>query len=253
MIAVLISAQILTHLFFLYAQKITNWGVIDIAWGLGFVIIGFTSLLIFENFHLTSWLVFAMVNAWGLRLAIFLFKRNHGKAEDWRYAKFRNEWAPYSTLNAYFKIFVFQGLLMFLISLPQIVFWSSKQTIHFNVFTLLGFLLWVIGMTFEIVSDHQLARFKKEPTNKGKLMQSGLWRYSRHPNYFGEVTLWWGLWLMLLPFNPWWTILGPLLISFFIVNVTGLPLLEERYKGREDFIIYKNKTNIFFPWFPKKD
>lgn len=252
MIWSLISALVLTHTFFFWAQKIKNWGVIDIAWGLGFLFTTYTCAIYYHQFSLSSVLVLLMVSIWGLRLAFYLFKRNHGQPEDWRYQQFRKQWAPHENIQAYLKVFVFQGVLMFLITLPQMIFIKSGQSLEFSPLVVVGVSIWCIGMTFEILADLQLAKFKANPLNKGKIMTQGVWALSRHPNYFGEVSLWWGFYLMLLSYIPWWTVLGPVLITFFIVKVTGLPLLEQRYENRLGFKEYKERTNMFLPWFPKK-
>ena len=252
MIYSFITAQALVHIFFVWAQKLKNWGVIDIAWGLGFLVTTYTAAVYYQNFSFSSWLVLAMVSFWGLRLAVYLFKRNHGKPEDFRYAQFREEWKPNENLQAYIKVFFFQGLLMFLITLPQLFFIKRGFDLHLGAVEIIGFLIWLIGITFEVLADSQLAKFKKDPSNKRKIMKTGVWSLSRHPNYFGEVCLWWGFYILLFNYIPWWTIVGPLLITFFIANVTGIPLLEERYKDNQEFQEYKGRTNMFFPWFPKK-
>jgi len=148
--------------------------------------------------------------------------------------------------NAYTKVFITQGFFMWLISWSLL--WSDQNLKWFN---LAGVIVWAAGFYFEATADKQLKQFLQNPKNKGKIMQSGLWAYSRHPNYFGEVTMWWGIWL--LNFNPnWWTILGPLTITFLILRVSGVPLLEKKYEGRSEFEDYKKRVSIFIPWKPKK-
>lgn len=253
MLLALITAQVLTHAFFIWAQKIKNWGVIDIAWGLGFIVTTLTVFLQVDQVSISKLIVFMMTCIWSLRLSIYLFVRNHGKPEDWRYQQFRSEWAPNENVQAYLKVFVFQGLLMFLISLPQMLFIRDEKIINWGLMEVVGLIIWIQGFMFEILADWQLARFKKDATNKGKVMTKGVWSLSRHPNYYGEVTLWWGFYIMLFNYVPWWTAIGPLLITFFIVNVTGIALLEKRYEGNQEFEKYKGRTSVFFPWFPKKD
>lgn len=253
MLLALITAQVLTHAFFIWAQKIKNWGVIDIAWGLGFIVTTLTVFLQVDQVSISKLIVFMMTCIWSLRLSIYLFVRNHGKPEDWRYQKFRSEWAPNENVQAYLKVFVFQGLLMFLISLPQMLFIRDEKIINWGLMEVVGLIIWIQGFMFETLADWQLARFKKDVSNKGKVMTKGVWSLSRHPNYYGEVTLWWGFYIMLFNYVPWWTAIGPLLITFFIVNVTGIALLEKRYEGNQEFEKYKGRTSVFFPWFPKKD
>lgn len=253
MLLALITAQVLTHAFFIWAQKIKNWGVIDIAWGLGFIVTTLTVFLQVDQVSISKLIVFMMTCIWSLRLSIYLFVRNHGKPEDWRYQQFRSEWAPNENVQAYLKVFVFQGLLMFLISLPQMLFIRDEKIINWGLMEVVGLIIWIQGFMFETLADWQLARFKKDVSNKGKVMTKGVWSLSRHPNYYGEVTLWWGFYIMLFNYVPWWTAIGPLLITFFIVNVTGIALLEKRYEGNQEFEKYKGRTSVFFPWFPKKD
>jgi steroid 5-alpha reductase family enzyme len=253
MLLALITAQVLTHAFFIWAQKIKNWGVIDIAWGLGFIVTTLTVFLQVDQVSISKLIVFMMTCIWSLRLSIYLFVRNHGKPEDWRYQQFRSEWAPNENVQAYLKVFVFQGLLMFLISLPQMLFIRDEKIINWGLMEVVGLIIWIQGFMFETLADWQLARFKKDVSNKGKVMTKGVWSLSRHPNYYGEVTLWWGFYIMLFNYVPWWTAIGPLLITFFIVNVTGIALLEKRYEGNQEFEKYKGRTSVFFPWLPKKD
>lgn len=219
---------------------------------MGFLVTTYTCAINYSNFSFSSLIVLALVSLWGIRLTVYLFKRNHGKPEDFRYAQFRQEWKPSENKQAYVKVFVFQGLLMFLITLPQLLFIKSNQTISWGIVEIIGLIIWGTGFIFETLADTQLANFKKNTNNKGKVMTQGVWALSRHPNYFGEVCLWWGFFILLIKYVPLWTIIGPLLITFFIANVTGIPLLEERYKENPDFQKYKERTNMFFPWFPKK-
>lgn len=252
MLSVFIAPQVLVHLFFVWAQKIKNWGVIDIAWSLGFIVTTITSAITFRNYSISALIVISMVAVWALRLAIYLFIRNHGKPEDWRYAQFRNEWKPNENIQGYLKVFVLQGLLMFIVTLPQIFFIKSSQNLSFGVLEVTGFLIWCIGMFFEVMADYQLAMFKAQEHKESRFLMTGVWSLSRHPNYFGEVSIWLGFFIMLFNYIPIWTVVGPLVITFFIANISGIPLMEEKYKDNEEFQKYKERTNMFFPWFPKK-
>lgn len=210
--------------------------IADIAWGLGFILLSFCAL--FFNPSLKLLISFILVSVWGLRLAIHIYQRNKNKKEDQRYQKFKK--------NPYFEVFITQGFFMWLISWPIIN--SSGPLIWLN---LLGVIVWLIGFYFESRADQELKVFLKNKKNKGKILQSGLWSISRHPNYFGEVTLWWGIWLLNMSAN-WWTIIGPLTITFLILKVSGVPLLEKRYAGNKDFEEYKKRVSVFFPCWPKK-
>jgi len=141
---------------------------------------------------------------------------------------------------------------MFIVALP-IIFVNSAEPTGISVFDIIGILIFCIGFIFEIVGDQQLTNFKKNPSHKGKIITSGLWKYTRHPNYFGEALLWWGIALMALSYpGSWFVLLSPITITFLLRYVSGVPMLEENYNGREDFEAYKQKTSIFFPWFPKR-
>ena len=210
--------------------------IADTAWGLGFILVTIYNLLFNPSFKLLISLI--LVSIWGLRLAIHIYNRNKNKKEDYRYKQWKN--------NAYLKVFITQGFFMWLICWP-IIF--SQQNL--NWLNILGIFIWIVGFYFEATADKQLKEFINNPNNKGKIMQSGLWANSRHPNYFGEVTMWWGIWLINL--NPnWWTIIGPLTITFLILKVSGVPLLEKKYEGNPEFEKYKKKVSVFIPWWPKK-
>ena len=205
--------------------------IADTAWGLGFILVAIFNLIF--NLNLKLSISFLLISVWGIRLANHIHNRNKNKKEDYRYENFKS--------NPYFKVFITQGFFMWLICWP--LFWSDQKI---NIFNLIGILIWIIGFYFESTADKQLKEFIKNPNNKGKIMQSGLWAYSRHPNYFGEVTMWWGIWLLNMN-NNWWTVFGPLTITFLILFVSGIPLLEKKYKGNKEFEKYKLKTSIFFP------
>jgi len=219
--------------------------IVDIAWGLGFILV--TAQKLYSNYSLKYFLIFILIFLWGIRLAWHIFKRNKNKKEDFRYRQWRQDWGKYFYLRSYFQIFLLQGLFMWLISWP-IIFSSSKPFLFINYF---GILLWVFAFTFEAIADKQLSNFIKNPKNKGKIMDQGLWRYSRHPNYFGEVLIWWGIWLVSQP-TDFITIIGPLTISFLIIKVSGIPLLEKKYKDNPSYQAYQKKTSVFFPLPPKK-
>lgn len=226
--------------------------VADIAWGLGFVLLAWTSLFLSKNIFLMPIVVNVLVSIWGLRLAYHIYSRNKNKTEDYRYATWRAEWGKWFYLRSYFQIYILQGLLLFMISLP-VLFINIYQVESFGIFALLGILVWGLGFFFESVGDAQLAKFIKDPLNKGKLMQSGLWQYTRHPNYFGEVTQWWGIFIIALsvPYGLV-SILGPITITFLILKVSGIPMLEKKMEQNPEFALYKKRTSIFFPLPVKK-
>jgi steroid 5-alpha reductase family enzyme len=226
--------------------------VADIAWGLGFVILAWISFFLTHEFSWRKLLVDSLVSIWGIRLAWHIYRRNKGKPEDSRYQVWRQEWGSLFYIRSYVQVFLLQGILLFLISIP-VLFINQKIGGVFGLFDSIGLVVWMIGFYFESKGDAELARFIRDPNNKGKLMTEGLWRYTRHPNYFGEVAQWWGIYIFALSMTDgFYTIIGPLTITCLILFVSGIPLLEKKYAGRPDFEEYKKRTSIFFPLPPKK-
>lgn len=225
--------------------------VADIAWGLGFVTLAWVSLIYSGIFQVRSLLVTILVSIWGFRLASHIYRRNHNKPEDYRYAAWRKEWGGWFYLRSYAQVFLLQGVLLFLIAAP-VLFINNGMNEQLSLFDGLGMLVWVVGFYFESLGDAQLSHFISNPLNKGKIMQYGLWKYTRHPNYFGEVAQWWGLFIFTLsaPYGIF-TIIGPITITFLILFVSGIPLLEKKYAQRADFEEYKKRTSMFFPLPPR--
>lgn len=225
--------------------------VADVAWGLGFVLLSTTALLLAEEITLRGMLVTTLVSIWGLRLAYHIHKRNRGKAEDYRYQAWREAWGKWFYLRSYAQVYLLQGALLFLIIQP-VLFINKGEDLPLDILDLVGLGVWTLGFIFESIGDSQLARFLKDPESKGKLMQSGLWRYTRHPNYFGEVTQWWGLWLIALSLpGGLITVIGPITITVLILKISGIPLLENKMANHPDFAEYKRKTSVFIPWWPR--
>jgi len=237
--------------FFVSVAKKRN-DVADVAWGLGFVLMSWISLLLAGNFNARSWLVVFLVTVWGLRLAIHIYQRNRGKSEDYRYLAWRQQWGKWFYLRSYFQVYLLQGFFLFLIVLPVLIINKFSGSVV-GYLDLIGVVIWLLGFCFEALGDAQLARFIKDSANKGKLLQSGLWRYTRHPNYFGEVTQWWGIWLISLSASGLWLgVIGPLTITILILKVSGVPLLEKKMAEHPEFADYKRRTSVFIPWLPKK-
>lgn len=225
--------------------------VADIAWGWGFVLLAWASFFLSKFFSWQSILVNILITIWGFRLALHIYARHRGKQEDYRYLEWRKQWGKWFFVRSYLQVFMLQGIFLFLIALPAI--FLNLHSTFFSVFGIIGLLVWVAGFFFETVGDYQLSRFIKNPDNKGKIMQTGLWQYTRHPNYFGEVTQWWGIFVIVLSVpGSLATIIGPITISVLILFVSGIPLLEKKYTGNADFENYKKRTSVFFPWFVKK-
>jgi steroid 5-alpha reductase family enzyme len=227
---------------FLISVVIKRNDVADIAWGLGFILLSWTSFFYSQIYSLRGFFTGILVSIWGIRLALHIYCRNKGKPEDYRYLAWRKEWGKWFYIRSYLQVYILQGLFLFLIIQPVL----NNGAI--GLLDIIGVFVWLIGFYFESVGDKQLKQFMSNPKNKGKIMDQGLWRYSRHPNYFGEVTLWWGIFIIALTIpNGIVTILGPLTISCLILFVSGIPLLEKKYMGRADFEEYKKRTSEFFP------
>ena len=248
------AASILAYMtaWFIVAQIRGRNDIADVAWGLGFILAAAVSLLAGEIYPLRGLLVSGLVLVWGVRLAVHIHNRNRGKGEDPRYRKWREDWGKWFVLRSFLQIFILQGILLLMVAIP-VTFINQAPAVPFGLFDFLGLAIWLYGFSFEVIGDWQLLMFTRNPDNKGKLMTSGLWRFTRHPNYFGEVTLWWGIWLMALALpGGWLTIIGPLTITILILKVSGIPLLEKPYEVRGDFQKYKLHTSAFFPLPPRK-
>ncbi len=237
--------------FFLVAQKIEKNSIVDIGWGLGFVLVGWLSAL-WGTSNPVGTLIVILVTIWGLRLSYHIARRNLGKPEDPRYANMRKNWGRnFPRLQAFFKVFILQGVLLFIIAIP--IFATHIYTApSLNFFGYLGLIIWLIGFFFEAVGDAQLKAFISKPFNKGKLMTKGLWRYTRHPNYFGESAMWWGIFIISLNSVPFYVSLAsPVVITVLLLFVSGVPLKENSMKKRPGYKKYARETNKFIPGPPK--
>lgn len=254
MASVIITSVIVVFIYmtlwWIYAAIKMRNDIADVAWGIGFIAIATTLFLQTNSPNTKDYMVLAMITLWGARLATHIAVRHHGKPEDGRYQAMRKQW-KHPILQSYTNVFLGQGFFMLLVSTPVILFFgTTPNSLHWYNFT--GLTIWVVGFLFETISDYQLSQFINNPGNKGKIMQSGLWRLSRHPNYFGEISLWWGFYIFTL-FTPYWFIgiIGPLTITYLILGVSGIPMLEKRYIGNKDYEDYKKTTSAFFPLPPK--
>lgn len=237
---------------FLIALLLKDNSIVDIAWGLGFILVALTTLFLGPGFEAHHVLITGLVVVWGLRLASHIFLRNRGRGEDFRYAKWRRDWGRWVVPRSFLQIFMLQGVFMLIIASPIVLVNRSSEE-GLIVLDGLGVFLWLTGFLFEAVGDQQLKRFKQKPESKGKIMTSGLWRYTRHPNYFGEAALWWGIFLIALSVRGGWAaVVSPLTISFLLLKVSGVRMLEKKYAGNEEFGVYARRTSAFFPWFSKK-
>lgn len=246
--SIIFAVLILMHVYFLLAVFRKNFGLVDIAWGQGFILIALVSYFYHFN-SVKNAVVLGLVLLWGLRLSLYLLSRNFRAPEDHRYQEMRAEWEPYANLHAYFKVFLFQGFLMLLISLP-ITAGMKEASPDLSWVNKLGVAIFFFGWIFESYSDHFLKKFKANPENKGKICMSGPWSISRFPNYFGEITLWYGIYLAAFEPSTWWTLVGPMTINFFILKVSGVPLLEKKYLKRPEYLAYAARVPRLVPFTP---
>lgn len=240
-----------------------NNDLMDIFYGPGYVVVASTSLILYfiinNTVNIRQIVITILVSIWALRLALYLFIRNKGKPEDYRYQAMRRRWKTNIVWKSFKNVYMFQGVVIFLVAFPV---WFVNISINPPLVNLLDFvgitlwlgaLIWLIGFLFESIGDYQLYKFKLDPNNKGKVMDKGLWKYTQHPNYFGEVTQWWGIFIIALavPFG-FISIVGPIFITYMIIKVSGIRLLNYRYRDDDKYADYKRRTSQFFPWFPKK-
>lgn len=238
---------------FVTALAARDNSIVDIAWGPGFILVALLSLLIGKRFEPRPLLVTALVTIWGLRLAVHIFLRKRGRGEDFRYAKWRRDWGRWFVSRSYLQIFIVQGILLLIIAYGVMLVNASASP-GLRALDFLGAAVWLAGFFFEAVGDAQLERFKKRPDNRGKIMTSGLWRYSRHPNYFGEAAMWWGIFLIVLSAPKGWTgVVSPLMITFLLLRVSGVTMLEKKYAGNSEFAAYARRTSAFFPLPPRQE
>jgi steroid 5-alpha reductase family enzyme len=228
--------------------------IVDIFWGLGFVILAWAYYALTPDGYATrKLLLVALVTTWGLRLSLYILRRNWGKGEDYRYRRWREQAGDKWWWQSYFKVFLLQGLLLWIISAPLLAAQISSTPARLTVLDYLSLAVWGIGFFFEAVGDWQLSRFKANPANKGKLLTGGVWRYTRHPNYFGDAAQWWGYYLIALAAGGGWTVFSPLLMTFLLVRVSGVRLLERALKeSKPGYKEYAERTSAFVPWWPRK-
>jgi steroid 5-alpha reductase family enzyme len=237
----------------LLSVAVRDASIVDVFWGLGFVAIaGLSFLLTAGDGSSRRGLIAAMASLWGLRLAAYLLWRNAGRGEDPRYAAMRRRWGERFWWVSLFSVFALQGVVMWIVSLP-VQLGQLAPGAPLGALDALGFALWALGLGFESVGDAQLARFKADPANAGRVMDRGLWRYSRHPNYFGEAVIWWGFYLIALASGAAWTVVSPLLMTFLLLRVSGVSLLEKDiHERRPAYRRYMETTPAFFPWKPRR-
>lgn len=244
----------LMTLIWLLSLWLKDSSIVDIFWGTGFVIaVWFYFSLTVEGFLFRKLLITSITTIWGLRLSLHILIRNLGKGEDFRYRKWRQEVGPAWWWRSFFKVFLLQGVLMWIISSPLLAA-QIDATPDLTWLDFAGAAIWLMGFFFEAVGDWQLMRFKAEPANQGKLLTSGLWRYTRHPNYFGDAAQWWGFYLIAVAAGGWYTIFSPIIMTLLLRRVSGVTMLEKTLKKtKPGYKEYVESVNAFIPWFPRKN
>ncbi|MEI6402296.1 MAG: DUF1295 domain-containing protein [Actinomycetota bacterium] len=232
---------------------VKNASIVDIVWGLGFVLVAWGVNLTTDGLDARQWVLTAMTTVWGLRLGLYLAWRNHGKGEDFRYRAMRKRWGPRFWLISLGTVFGLQGVLMWIVSLP-VQLGQADSTPDLGVLAWIGLAVWALGLFFEVVGDAQLARFKADPANAGVVMDRGLWRYTRHPNYFGDACVWWGIALVAAETGTGaWGIIGAVVMTVLLRRVSGVTLLEKSLvKRRAGYDQYVARTSPFIPRPPKR-
>jgi steroid 5-alpha reductase family enzyme len=219
---------------------------VDSLWSLFFLLAALLFAFDADNLSARGLLVTGLVLAWSLRLSIHITVRNWGQPEDHRYRKIRENHEPGFIVKSLYIVFGLQGLLAWIIAAPLLPAIQSQQGL--GVLDALGLVLFLAGFFFEVVGDWQLRRFSADPGNRGNVLQSGLWRYTRHPNYFGEFCIWWGFWLFAAAAGAWWTVFSPLLMTVLLLRVSGVAMLEKTIVNRRPgYAEYVQQTNAFFP------
>ncbi|GAB2921224.1 DUF1295 domain-containing protein [Rhodococcus aerolatus] len=249
LLAAALAVVVLFTATFFWARAAGKHAVVDVVWGPGFVLVALVSALVADGAPWRRVLLLVLVAAWGLRLGGHIFLRSRGKGEDPRYADILAEADGDPERHMVRKVYLPQALVMLVVSLPVTVGMASTGGgFVAGALVVLGLLVWGTGLFFEAVGDHQLEQFKADPANKGTVMDSGLWRFTRHPNYFGDFAVWWGVFLVALG-SPWvlLTVVGPALMSRLLMKTTGKELMEKHMSSREGYAEYVERTSGFFP------
>lgn len=258
MLHVFIQASLLLLSMFtilwLISVVLKNASIVDIFWGFAYVVVNLFYFLQLNEIHARNILLLILVSVWGMRLTLYLAWRNVGKGEDFRYQEFRRKYGPerYWWVS-FFQTFLLQGILVMLVSLPLLGANYGNGSGQLTVIDYLGVITFVIGFAFEAGGDYQLAVFKKDPKNKGKVLNTGFWKYTRHPNYFGDALVWWGFACFSIAAGSYWQTIGAIIMTLLLVKVSGVALLEKTLKStKPEYREYIEKTNSFLPWFPRK-
>lgn len=246
--------MIMMTLLWVVSIIVKNVSIVDLFWGLGFVLTAGFYFLKTDGFGPRKIILLVLVTIWGLRLSFFLAWRNIGEGEDFRYKEFRKNFGENYWWISFFRTFLLQGTLMWLISAPLLGAQFAGLHRPFGILDIMGILMWTIGFVFETTGDFQLSRFRAVTSNNGKVLTKGLWRLTRHPNYFGDAAVWWGFGLICIASGSYLPVAGSLLMTFIIIKVSGISLLEKSLKkNKPGYNEYIRKTSPFLPWLPKTD
>jgi steroid 5-alpha reductase family enzyme len=248
------AAALFMVLFWIWSLRIRDVSIVDIAWGANGALISLLTFLLADGTFSRRVLLAGMGTLWGLRLSIHILSRGVGKEEDFRYAAMREAHGEAFSRRSLVTVFLFQALLIWVIAIPVQVGQMSQTPPELTVLDFAGLGLWILGFGIEVLADRQLREFRKDPSNRNRVLDLGLWKYSRHPNYFGESLIWWGIFLVAASTpRGWLTVFSPVLMTFLLLRVSGVPLLEEALsERREGYREYVNRTSSFFPWPPRR-
>jgi steroid 5-alpha reductase family enzyme len=253
MAAAAIAIAVLMVATWLLSLVLRNASIVDVVWGLGFVVVAWVVRLQGATNEVRQWLLVAMTTVWGVRLAGYLFRRNHGQPEDYRYRAMRKRWGSRFPIVSLATVFTLQGVLMWTVSLP-VQLGQVRNGDGIGALAIGGVVLWLVGLFFETVGDAQLARFRADASNHGKVMDRGLWRYTRHPNYFGDACVWWGIGLVAAESGVGaWGLIGSAVMTVLLLRVSGVALLERSLRKRKpEYAAYAERTSAFVPRPPKR-
>jgi len=223
-----------------------NVSFVDSLWSLFFLLVAVVFAAGAQPLSVRGTLVLVLVAIWALRLSIYITARNWGKPEDYRYQTIRANNEPHFVFKSFYIVFGLQGILAWLVAMPLLPAITSNAAL--NGLDMIAVALWLVGFVFEAGGDYQLARFKARKDSQGRVLDTGLWRYTRHPNYFGDFCIWWSFYLFAVASGGWWSIASPLLMSFLLLKVSGVVMLEKTITDRRPgYANYIRCTNAFFP------
>jgi len=238
---------------FVISRVLKRTDLVDVAWGLAITVVALTSFTLGEQS--IGWnvqtLIVGLIAIWGIRLSYTISQRFRRTEEDKRYVELRKKWRGNEALNTYGRIFIVQAVFATIIGLGAVTV-NALEVTTIGIVAFIGIVVWIIGFVFESLGDWQLKQFLADKTNKGKLMTKGLWQYTRHPNYFGEATQWWGIFIIALSLpEGWLAVISPILITYLLLFVSGVPMTENAFEGRKGWNQYKKRTSKFIPLPPK--